>query len=324
MKTRTGLFLILQLAAAGAFVGCGGDSGDGGDKGGGGDDDESGDSTGASGDPLRVVFDPMYSAFIPNHDCQVPVAVADLPGSEVDFTASDDSIVDITPTEDGAMIRTLKAGSVTIRARSKDGTRAGNATLTIESYTEAEWEAGEMRYNNGMRIPIPEGGVPRTADGGTSTLGAGGIPMLMFNENLACASCHSETSQIGDFLGADVQHTPQQTGGYSPDELIKIFTMGMKPANVGYHSGIPGIDIIWPSIHQWNVTEEEKRGIIAYVRSLQPKSQGEIDFGGLISRFRGDGGFRFGDGGFSIPRRDAGASGSDAGASGSNEMDAGM
>ena len=63
------------------------------------------------------------------------------------------------------------------------------------------------------------------------------------------------------------------------------------------HTMIP--QQIWQFFHKWEVTDTEKAGIIAYLRSLEPKpSNDSTDFGG---RFRPGG-----DGGFQIPRCDGG------------------
>jgi hypothetical protein len=49
------------------------------------------------------------------------------------------------------------------------------------------------------------------------------------------------------------------------------------------------------SFHQWMVANDaEAAGLVAYLRSLTPKDQGPLNYGG---RGRGDGGVR-GDGGF--------------------------
>lgn len=75
----------------------------------------------------------------------------------------------------------------------------------------------------------------------------------------------------------DVQHTPMQTAGYSDDELIDIFTKAKKPDGVPQR--IMPLDK-WQKIHQWDVPENVRKGIVVYLRSLEPKSQGVTDWGG--------------------------------------------
>jgi hypothetical protein len=75
----------------------------------------------------------------------------------------------------------------------------------------------------------------------------------------------------------DVQHTPQQTGGYSDEDLINIFTKGQKPAGGGCRVISPcGV---WTSFHRWTTTDDETKGIVYYLRSLEPSPQGSISFG---------------------------------------------
>jgi hypothetical protein len=76
----------------------------------------------------------------------------------------------------------------------------------------------------------------------------------------------------------DVQHTPQQTGGYSDMDLINIFTQGYKPNGSVFHTMIP--PQIYQRFHTWMATDPEKTGLVCYLRSLEPKTQGMIDFGG--------------------------------------------
>ena len=98
--------------------------------------------------------------------------------------------------------------------------------------------------------------------------------MLMIPDDLSCKNCHGSGA-----MALSVEHTPQQTGGYSDDDLVQIFTMGMKPPTAGWKSGIPMQ--LYTLLHTWSATEEEKRGLVAYIRSLTPATQGQIDFGGL-------------------------------------------
>jgi hypothetical protein len=62
------------------------------------------------------------------------------------------------------------------------------------------------------------GGGLRTTDGGSFYERDGGT---------ACTNCHGPTATNGPYR--DVSHTPEQTGGFSDQELIGIFTGGMIP-----------------------------------------------------------------------------------------------
>lgn len=144
-----------------------------------------------------------------------------------------------------------------------------------------------------LRRPIPNGcerGGSYGSNGPRGPPADGGAPGI--NKTAACTNCHNSGGG-----GSDVEHTPMQTGGYSDDDLINIFANGKKPA--GVEQRLMPADR-WSKIHPWEMSAEEKKGIIVYLRSLTPKSQGALDFGGP----RGGGG-----GG----RRDGGAPGGGAG-----------
>jgi hypothetical protein len=210
------------------------------------------------GNDLKIVFAPMYSGFDGgDHTFKIPAIVAGLAG--VHWSASDISYVDMEedPSTGGVMITTRKAGMVKIIARVGD--QSGSSDLTITEYDPATCAAGEERYNNSIGI-----------DAGMMALpGVGDVP-----ENASCANCHGEGAM---FL--DVQHTPQQTGGYSDMDLIIIFTQGYKPDGSRFHTMFP--PQIYQRFHTWEATEEEKKGLVCWLRQFEPKAQGMFDFGGL-------------------------------------------
>lgn len=288
---RTCLLAVLALGAATA-LGCGGDSKSGGktpstmDGGTATDDDDDDDDSGddddgdGAGGELTVVFAPMYSGYDGVHEYKVPVIVQGIKNAT--FTASDSAMVDIQKTAEGALITTRKAGKVTITA--KAGGLTGKSELTITAFTPAEWETGKQRYTGGSTLVLPTFDPCRP----TPT-----IPTIA--NDLACTNCHGTTATFGD-----IEHTPQQTGGYSDDQLITIFTQAKKPDGVGMHTMIP--QQIWQFFHKWKVDETQKKGVVAYLRALPPKTQGALDFGGLRA-----------DGGFVRPTCDGGTSSGDAG-----------
>jgi hypothetical protein len=108
---------------------------------------------------------------------------------------------------------------------------------------------------------------------------AGGAPFMLQN-NVSCKNCHGSGAM---FLA--VEHTPQQTGGYTDDEIKNIFENGMKPAGAKWGS-LPGIMMYYPLFHKWAASPEEYQGLVVYLRSLEPKSQGMLDFMGLVNSFR--------------------------------------
>lgn len=216
---------------------------------------------------LEIKFPTAYSAFDGKHTFKLPAAVDGVKG--VRWSASDPSMVDLEPSANGStvMITMKKAGEVDIIAKS--GALTGRSHLTINEYSPDAWDDGNDRYNNGI---VWE----RNKDGSR-----GGK-----NATLACSNCHGKTDGNGD-----IEHTPMQTGGYSAQDLITIFTKGQKPAGVAQRI-MPAER--WNKLHQWQMTDSERDGLVVYLRSLTPKSQGPVDFGG-----RGKGGGRDRDGGAS-------------------------
>jgi hypothetical protein len=227
---------------------------------------------------IQIVYPVLYSAYDPNHTYKVPVTVPSL--KNLTWSVSDSNIAEIEQYEDepealgsDAMVTTKGPGTVKIRASA--GGVSGEATLTVTAGTSSLWEIGRARYQDGPRIrnDIPD-------------------------NKAACTNCHGNG-------GADVEHTPAQTGGYSDAELITIFTMGQKPA--GVKNRILSVEA-WSPIHRWQMTEEEKQGIVLYLRSLEPQSHGTQDFGGrgVFRMPRGNGGGGNRDGGGGGGNRDGG------------------
>jgi hypothetical protein len=342
---RTRLGILSMLTASSMVFGCGSD----GDKGNGAEGGKGGIPTGE--ESLNLTFSPMYSAYDGEHEFKVPVIVVD-PPSKITFRPLDPSMVDVSRTGDAsAMLTMKKAGKTTIIAEAEDGTW-GKSELHITQAQKGDWDLGKDRYENGVeafmtpdggfQLPNFDGGFPNLADSGIrfedgSIIfpdgGLGGFPRPdggfmapMANPESACTFCHKPDGQQmqglgGGLLNIDVEHTPQQIGGYSDEDLLKIFTMGQKPEGVPMRIAMgERLANTWRMTHQWQMTEDEQRGIIVYVRGLEPKTQGEVDFlggllrgdGGIFSGLFGDGGFRlppglFGDGGFNFGNRnDAG------------------
>ena len=224
-----------------------------------GDGAASGDS--AESSALEIHFPAMYSTFDSAHAAKIPAVVTGV--KKVKWSLSDPSLADLEVQSDGsAMITTRAAGTVTVLA--KAGSLVGQAELLITAAADGEWEAGNQRYNNGIVLKRGEHG----ADGG------GGAMNDPTRKQASCTNCHGTG---GSDSSHDVEHTPMQTGGYTDDELVTIFTKGQKP------DGVPQRIMPfsrWNKIHQWSMDENAVKGIVVYLRTLEPKSQGAVDFGG--------------------------------------------
>jgi len=316
---RIGVVLFgTGVAAIAAVAACGGSSADSGgtssgttgDGGGGGGTSTVSTSPGSCANPtVGISFAPMYSAFIPGsqHTFQIPSVTDD--GSPAQWSVSDPSQAQLAPqTFDnlpGVMITVQglgTAGKLTVFATKADGT-CGAADLDITNATEDDWQIGNSRYNDGVALHLgppagfdgggfgggfeggrPEGGMgPRTSDGGSFFEVDGGT---------ACTNCHGPTATNGPYK--DVSHTPEQTGGFSDDQLVQIITAGNVPDGGYFDPAV--IDSRcddggtcadrayerWHSFHQWtDIQPDQYKGIVVYLRSLQPASQaGTANFGG--------------------------------------------
>jgi len=217
---------------------------------------------------LIVAFDPMYSAFDGKHVFQVPAIVR---GSNGKVTWSADATM-VGMQADGerpneVLIQMLKPGSVLINVVSDDG-KCGSAPLYISAAAESDWEIGNARYNNGQSVHLAAGATE--GNGSPLEVGTTGGP--------ACTNCHGETATNGAYT--DVSHTPEQTGGFSDDDLLNIILRGDFPDG-GYFDTTIANYTAWHDFHRWvDITPDQQKGIITYLRSLTPADQkGAVNFG---------------------------------------------
>jgi hypothetical protein len=219
-----------------------------------------------TGEKLEIFFPKLNSAYISGSDrkFKVPAVVQGVRADK--WTCSDKDAVDfeVDGVANGVMITTRKAGTFTITATA--GKRVGTAPLVVTAATEEDWTRGKDRYNNAIPLML----TPQMLQGG-----------FMLMQNLACTNCHGSGAM---FLA--VEHTPQQTGGYTDDEIKNIFMNGTKPPGASYGS-LPGIERFYPMFHKWTADEAEYKGLVVYLRSLEPKTQGALDFMGLVNSLRG-------------------------------------
>jgi hypothetical protein len=195
------------------------------------------------------------------------------------------------------LVTTKKAGMTTIKVTGKTmaGTAVrGEAQLVISEASADEWAQGDARYNNGMMIDwgsvFMAGRMQAQAAmmGGATSMGTCGLPFSFGDaipKTSACGNCHNNMS------GITVEHTPAQTAGYSDDDLIQIFTMGMKPAGYQFTSNIlkyvPMPDCVYKTFHTWEIDDATKKGIVWKLRSLKPmKAAPPPDPAQLAAQFR--------------------------------------
>jgi hypothetical protein len=282
-----------------------------------GSSDDAGTTGTTSGKELTLVFNPMYSAYDGKHTFKLPVLVTGATG-KLTVSTTPDGFVDSDIAGDVVTLTTKKSGDCTVVIKDADG-NTGMAPLKITKNDPGDVEIGADRYSNGMNafdipeggLQLPEGGFPDSglifADGGLFypdggrfqfpeggfqiPEGGAGNPLGMRNPDSACTFCHKPVGApmgTGPLDRIDVEHTPQQTAGYSDEELIAIFTEAKKPAGSKWRV-LPAAfaPIIYPTFHKWNVGADIQKGIVAYLRQLTPAPDGPaLDFGG----FRAGGG----------------------------------
>ena len=226
---------------------------------------------------LSIHFNPMYSGYDGVHTYQIPATVDTngLPSSTtINWSASDPNMVDLAPDPNGidVMITTKMAGTVSIIATTDTG--IGQVPLNIAAYTPDQWATGQTRYTSGTPTSLRQ-----QVHGST-------------DKYVACSSCHS--SMMGSVA---IEHTPEQTGGFTDQEIQNIFLMGQLPA-ADLQVPLFGGAAQFMSFHQWQVgSVDESNGLVAYLRSLAPMAQGQIDFGGFGHGGADGGAGPVGDGG---------------------------
>jgi hypothetical protein len=279
---------------------------------------------------IPIVFSPMYSAFIPGSTAQtfsIPAVTSD--GNAATWSLSDptqgnlqlESFDSAGVAVPGVLITLTgvgnDAGQVTVIA-TETGGACGESVLSITQNTADDWNIGSARYNDGVSLhlgrpagfeagasPGPrdagfEGGFAFARDGGGMGMGlpltADGGSYYETDGGTACTNCHGPTATNGPYK--TVSHTPEQTGGFSDDDLENIILNGEVPDG-GYFD--PSVLIatcdggpvctsqamaLWHSFHRWDdITSDELPGVICYLRSLTPESQnGTSNFGGGVRR----------------------------------------
>jgi hypothetical protein len=243
-------------------------------------------------------FSPVYSAYESSHTYAVPVVVNTMNAT---LTASDPTAVGIAQNADlsqngftGWTLTMLSVPSGPVTLTAQVGNYCTSAQLNVTMATSDDWQIGNARYNNGASLHLPMFGGRGGGDGGPPPMmmppnTSGGSPFETADGGPACTSCHGETATSG-FLN-DVAHTPEQTGGFSDDDLVNIIVHGVVPDGGYFDPNIISMTM-WHSIHQWaDIMPDQYRGMVVYLRSLTPVPQmGHVNLGGFIGGARDAGG----------------------------------
>lgn len=218
---------------------------------------------------LEIVYPTSYSGYDGVHQFKVPFHVKCTGGIPLSAWHADPPTAvsfDADPNPDvmdGVIVTVLEpVAQITIAVVS--GNLGGTAPLNITIGTPAQWELGNMRYNNG-------------ADWSLNIL----MPMAP-PPNTKCTVCHSANSSTG----FDIQHTPTQLARASDADIIQIMTTGTKPASVPFRvlpdtimfGGMTYTNAeLYAMFHEWDPTADALTGMILYLRALTPTGQGCVN-----------------------------------------------
>lgn len=161
------------------------------------------------------------------------------------WSVADASIATIAPaaapkgTEKGvrdlsyALATMTKAGETTVNVRSGDTTLSSK--LVVRAYSDADLDAGKARYETGP----PDG------------------------DRRPCASCHAKPD--------GVDHSPLKMAGFDDDVILGVIQNATYPASPSGRSVASDYAPQGPlefKDHKWNLTDQEKVGVLAHLRSL--------------------------------------------------------
>ncbi|HET9953728.1 MAG TPA: Ig-like domain-containing protein [Polyangiaceae bacterium] len=200
----------------------------------------SSDSKSDSSPKELEVFPPqLFSGFDGMHTYKAPAIAVNKSGA-VTWTIADASIASLAPADDGehVTITSLKAGETTITATS--GAQKSTVPLKVYSYTTQQWDAGHTRYTTAADANNPE-----------------------------CIACHSKNA------GPD--HTPTEVDADPDTEIQNTFLTGVDPEGRPIKDNSEFAYLLQGKNHTWKVTDAEKSGLVAYMRSLEPSGWPEYD-----------------------------------------------
>lgn len=178
-----------------------------------------------------------YSGFDGTHTYIVPLAVYDS-GDDLEVTSSDPSAVEIVPK---TLVNPVRPDGTTDNGKyffvfvKKKGTitltAKSNGKSVESTMTVAEYTSSSWEAGE-TRYKTGRNGEP------------------------ACTECHVN--------GSAIDHSPAALATATDEKIAVVITTGIST------SGFP-IRINGELGHKWNVTDEERDGLVTYLRSLEPK-----------------------------------------------------
>lgn len=225
----------------------------------------------AAPEALSLAFSSLYSAYDGVHSFTLPLRVEG-GAPPLTVTTEPEGFLDWEPTSAGVMLSMRMAGSATVIVEDSQGRRGARALHVTEATPEAV-SAGEERYYNDYLYE-------------TGTLALGRLR--------SCHECHGK-DHSQDLVAPGVSlaiaqvfvPTPQQLAGYSDEQLLGVIEAGEKLPGSPYRVlSVPlGFESdVFRSIHVLQQSDgQTRRALVAFLRSLEPRSQPPLDFGGLTN-----------------------------------------
>ena len=195
---------------------------------------------------LTIFPDKIYTGFDGTNKYLSPIIAVSNKGN-VSWTIDDPTIasIDLNSVDPKAkpggvniVLTALKPGTTKLHAT--DGTQKAEATLTVLSYPVSQYEAGKVRY---AKAPN--------------------------EKNPACNECHAP--------GKGPDHTPTELDADTDEQVQNTFLSGVDPENrpIDYEGAFK--TILNGHDHKWEVTADEKVGLVAYMRALKPLAFPKFD-----------------------------------------------
>lgn len=194
--------------------------------------------TPATGAALMVFPPKVYTGFDGSDSYRAPVIVYPPQTGTVTWKVADPTIASVTMDGANATITSLKAGDTMITVSA--GGKTASAPLHVYAYTKQQYSAGEKRYTTDLDAMNP-----------------------------ACIKCHGK--------GKGPDHTPTEIDADTDEEIQHTFTTGTDPEGRKIKDISEFAELLKGYDHMWKVTEEEKSGLLAYMRALAPDGFPEYD-----------------------------------------------
>lgn len=213
-----------------------------------GSDSSNGDASESAGmtggvDSFKIFPDKIFSGYDDGTNTYKAPVIAHFTGKEgaVTWKVSDESIASVASDGPNAMLTMKKAGKTMVTATS--GGKVASASLTVYQYTREQHEAGAARYAKGPN-----------------------------DDNPPCVLCHGQMQGVNR-----PNHTPTEVDADGDPELQNTFVTGKDPEGRPIAEMSEFAALLNGKKHMWQVTEIEKKGLLSYLRSLEPLGYPEYD-----------------------------------------------